>query len=819
MKRYLGFVLATIVLLCSAGYGCIGGSSAKGMSSSSSGAGGGAGGSDTGPTPGKGTCPDDLTFFETNIWNPIITVQCLGCHNASGPASGTRMVFFEPSQANYLTLNLGVAKKMAGIASDGSPLLLLKPSGQVSHVGGTLFSPDSPSYAAFELFVRRSNGVSGACSQTLDCSGGTLTPGIRALRRLSTSEYDNTVTDLLGLATPSTYGSKFPTDPPVNNFDNNGAALIVSPLLASNLATAAAALAQTFVMAPGNLIPCDPTTAGADACAVTFIQTFGARAFRRPLTQTEVVNYKNLYNLAANGASCDIPFNDGIQLVVTAMLQSPNFLYRTELGLSGGPNGAYTLTPYEVASELSYLIWGSMPDDTLFAAAKAGQLSTPAQIGAQASRLLASPKARAPLDHFVAQWLDITSINTTPKDPTVYPAFTSTIAADMLAETTQTVEHAVFDTGGSFNDLFTSTKSYTSSATVAAGLAAFYGIPAPASADASGLYELARPASDAQFAGVLTHGSVLSVHSKAFASSPILRGKMIREQLLCQNLPPPPAGINASPPNPTPGFTTRQLYTQHATYQPCESCHTLIDPIGFGYENFDGTGVYRATETAPTADGGVGPAEAIDSSATISSTESLNGNYAGAAAIGAAFANSPEVQQCFALEWFRYAFGVDQTAVLQCTVQKLAKDFASNNGAIGQLIIDLTNQPHFTSRLTDGVSGTGDPAADTGGTPTASSPPPPNPIQVALTSNMGQAGVWYVNVTVTNVSSAAVTWTLPLTLNGTISGLGGANSAVNGMTVTFTGVSYNATLQPKGQAMFNFVLTGSQPLPPTQCGM
>jgi hypothetical protein len=478
----------------------------------------------------------------------------------------------------------------------------------------------------------------------------------------------------------------------------------------------------------------------------------------------------------------------------------------------------YTLTPYEVASELSYLIWGSMPDDTLFTAAAAGQLSTPAQIGAQASRLLQSPKARAPLDHFVAQWLDIQSITTTPKDPTVYGKFSASVAADMMTETTQTVEHAVFDTGGSFNDLFTSRTSYMTSA-----LAAFYGFPTSGSPDpTTGLYQVTRPADEggnpAQFAGVLTQGSVMAVHAKAFASSPILRGKMIREQILCQNLPPPPAGVNASPPNPTPGYTTRQLYLQHQQYQPCESCHTLIDPIGFGFENFDGVGVYRVTETAPTADGGVGPAEMIVSTADIVSTESLNGNYAGAAAIGAAFAQSPEIQQCFALEWFRYAFGVDETAVLQCTVQKLAKDFAGNNLAIGQLIIDLTQQPHFTSRLTDGVVGTGDPAPDTGGAPPTSSPPAPNPIQVALSTSMGQAGVWYVNVTVTNVSAAAVTWTLPLTLNGTISGLTNAVTSVNGTTVTFSGVSFNATLQPKAQAMFNFVLTGSQPLPPTQCG-
>ncbi len=667
------------------------------------------------------------------------------------------------------------------------------------------------------LFVARANGVSGACAQSLDCSGSTLVPGVRALRRLSITEYDNTVTDLLQLATPSTYGASFPADNVINNFDNNAASLTVSPLLADNLRTAAEALAAAFAAAPGALLTCDPTTAGADACAVTFIQTFGKQAFRRPLTNAEVVNYKTLYNLAANNATCDAPFTGGIQLVVQGMLQSPNFLYRTELGAAGS-GGIFTLTPYEVASELSYLIWGSMPDALLLAAADAGQLATPAQIGAQANRLLQSPKSRTSLDHFVAQWLDILSIGQVPKDSTVYPAITAAIRADMLTETTQTVEHAVFDPGGSFTDLFTSGTSYMS-----ADLAAFYGFTTTGTPDANGLYQVTRPADygalPSQFAGVLTHGSVLAVHAKANTSSPILRGKMIREQILCQDLPPPPAGVNASPPTPTPGLSTRELYAQHAQNQPCQSCHTLIDPIGFGFENFDGEGVYRTVENADAgADAGGDGGQPVDSSATIVSTVSLDGNYAGAAAMGAAFAASPETQQCFALEWFRYAYGIDETAVLQCTVQKLAKDFAGNDLAVGQLIVDLTQQPHFTTRLTDGVQGTGAPPADTTTSPPVSSPPPPNPLQIALTSSEGAQGVWYVTVTVTNVSAAPVTWQFSLTLNGVISQLINAVTTVNGTSVQFSGVSFNEQLQPQAQAMFNFVLTGSQPLPPTQCG-
>src|SRR5262249_46264389 len=163
--------------------------------------------------------------------------------------------------------------------------------------GGTRFTTDSPSYAAFQLFVDRSNAIPGACDKTLDCSQQ-LVPGKRALRRLSRVEYDNTIRDLLGQT--STYGAAFPADNVVNGFDNNAAVLAVAPLLADNMRTAAEAIAASAAKNLTTILPCDPTKAGADACAVSFIQSFGQKAFRRPLTQAEVVNYKTLYNVAAN---------------------------------------------------------------------------------------------------------------------------------------------------------------------------------------------------------------------------------------------------------------------------------------------------------------------------------------------------------------------------------------------------------------------------------------------------------------------------------------------------------------------------------------
>jgi hypothetical protein len=656
-----------------------------------------------------------------------------------------------------------------------------------------------------KLFVDRANGVSGACSQTLDCAGATLVPGPRALRRLSRAEYDNTVNDLFGaaLAQPSTYGAALPADNPVENFDNNAAALTVAPLFADNLRTAAEALAQSATSGTSlaALLPCDPAKAGADACAVSFIQSFGARAFRRPLTQAEVVSYKTLYNVAADNAACADPFTSGIQLVITGMLQSPNFLYRTELGDKAGPGGLFTLTPYEVASELSYLLWGSMPDDALFAAAKGGTLATPEKIGMQANRMMQSPKSRATLDHFVEQWLDITTLGEVPKDATVYPAFTDAIRGAMRAETVALVEHAVYDQGGSFADLFTSKTSYMSSA-----LAAFYGFTPSGQPDpTTGLYQIALPSEG--YAGVLTQGSVLAVHAKANASSPILRGKLVREQLLCQDLPPPPAGVNASPPKPSPTTSTRELYLEHAKNQPCASCHRLLDPVGFGFESFDGVGVYRPTENGMS----------VDASGQIVSSKATDGTFTGASDLGQKLAQSPEVQQCFALEWFRFAYGIDQTAALQCTVQKLAKDFAGNNLAMGQLILDLTQQPHFSARVSDGVQGDGSIPPDTGGTPPASMPPAPSAISLAFANPVSGDGMghWWAQINVTNTSTASVTWKFSMTINGTLSNLFGAVTSINGTTVQFSGDSSDATLQPGRTANVSFEVTGSAPQLPT----
>jgi hypothetical protein len=235
-------------------------------------------------------------------------------------------------------------------------------------------------------------------------------PGARVLRRLTASEYDRTVRDLLGTA--AQHGARFVADPVVDGFDNDAASLVVSPLLGEQLRVAAEALAAEAAApaAMARIVPCAPASPTDAACARRFIEAFGARAFRRPLAADDVTRYAALHAAVAAQEG----FAEGVEAVVSAMLQSPHFLYRPELGVAMGTG--YQLTPWEVASELSYLFTGSMPDAALFEAARSGALATPAQVEAQARRLLATPGAQESMRRFVSQWLDVDRLASVPKD-------------------------------------------------------------------------------------------------------------------------------------------------------------------------------------------------------------------------------------------------------------------------------------------------------------------------------------------------------------------------------------------------------------------
>src|SRR5690348_15361949 len=284
------------------------------------------------------------------------------------------------------------------------------------------------------------------------------------MRRLTHSQYNHTVHDLLGDQTNP--ASQFPEEDFVNGFKNQVSAQSIPPLLAEAYSAAAEKLARDAFRGGDehHLARCKPQPADDAACRARFIRTFGLQAFRRPLTPAEIARYSALFAVEARRTG---RFLDGAQLVVEAMLQSPAFLFRIE---TGGAN-----RPYEIASRLSYFLWDSMPDAELLSAAARGELTTPESVEKQARRMLVDPRAHQSVDEFTAEWLRFDRILSAVKDRRRYPQFSPELAQSMTEETRRLIDDAVWN-DRDFMGIFTAPYGFLNS-----DLATLYGLPAPPS--------------------------------------------------------------------------------------------------------------------------------------------------------------------------------------------------------------------------------------------------------------------------------------------------------------------------------------------------
>jgi hypothetical protein len=512
-------------------------------------------------------------------------------------------------------------------------------------------------------------GADGA-STTDPCASPS--PGPAPLRRLTQSEYNATVRDLLG--DTSQPADTFPPDQKIGDFTNTAVALTVSPLLAQAYQSAAEQLAAAALKNMGSLLPCNPMTAGEDACAQQFVGSFGKRAYRRPLTTDEQSGLFALYQ--TNRAGADFP--NGIQAVIEAVLQSAPFLYRVEFGDTAQLKGTILpLTPYEMASRLSYFLWGSMPDDALFAAADSGALATKDQVATQARRMLQDQKARPAVAEFYTQWLTLDQVAGIAKDTKTYPAFTPTLQSAMQKETLAFIDWVMWQSDARMQTMLTSPVSF-----INAELASVYGVTG-----VTGTTLQKTNLDPSQRAGLLTQLAIMTVLGKADRSSPVLRGKFVRERLLCQAISPPPANIVITPPQITPGVTTRQMFAMHDKVEPCKSCHTLMDPVGFGLENYDGVGKWRTTDQG----------QPVDASGTMTASD-VDGTFTGAVELAGKLAKSQEMNDCVATEWFRYAFGRGETADDACTMAGLKQSFVAAGFNIQELLAAIAQTDAFRYR-------------------------------------------------------------------------------------------------------------------------
>jgi hypothetical protein len=469
-------------------------------------------------------------------------------------------------------------------------------------------------------------------------------PGRSPLRRLSLTEYATTIQDLLGVNTSSVLSS-FPPDQLLATqgagFSNNADALEVSALLANAYQTAAETFATAAV---GNLSSLETSCSlatGGDTCAQTFIASFGRRAFRRPLTAAEQTTYLGLYHTgmtAPEGSTV----SDGISLVIDTFLQSPNFLYRVEHGNTSAPTATATVVPVtdlEMATRLSYFFWGSEPSDALLNVAVNGQLHTAAQISAEITTMLTDPRAKTAVTNFNSEWLTISAIGGISPDPNFVPGVGAMIPGELQQET-QTFVDNVFWNDGKTDTLFGANYTY-----VNPDLAKFYGLTVPSGTGATSFVQVMLDPT--QRAGVLTLGGIQAANAKQNQTSPVLRGKFVREQILCQEVPSPPAGIVITPPTVTPGTTTRQRFAQHESQALCASCHVQMDGLGLGFEHYDPAGRWRDLDQGLP----------IDDSGQITGGTDVDGAFNVGVELAKKFSQSESVRQCVVKQFFRYANG------------------------------------------------------------------------------------------------------------------------------------------------------------------
>lgn len=458
-------------------------------------------------------------------------------------------------------------------------------------------------------------------------------PGPLLVRRLTNVEYDHVVEDLTGQR--ERVSADFPADPKVVGFDNNAESLTVSALHAERYRDAAERVAAETLASPERraaVVGCSLSDDGRDACLRSFVERFARRAYRRPATATEVAA---LLQLA--GAAADDPDRDAAAgLVIQAVLQSPSFLFRTEFGDADPTRpGQHRLRGFDLAARLSFLLWDTAPDEALLDRAAAGGLDTPAALEATARAMLADPRARRGLAAFYEQWLRLYMLGGVHRDPAQFPTWGPALQASMTGETSRVVDDLLWRDGANFLDLLTGRTTF-----VDGNLAALYGVAAPA--EPWGRMEMNDAAARA---GLLTHASYLTLTARTEGSTLIHRGKFVREVLLCESMPSPPANV-PSIPEPVPGETEIERLERHRSDPACNNCHRRMDPVGLGMRRYDAVGALHLVDAQMRPIPQAGSLYGFDPP-----------DFDGPIALGRRLRAAPEFSQCVVRQVFRYAFG------------------------------------------------------------------------------------------------------------------------------------------------------------------
>lgn len=510
-------------------------------------------------------------------------------------------------------------------------------------------------------------------------------PGRVTVRRLNRQEYNNTMRDLVGVDLRP--ADEFPEDDTGYGFDTIGDVLSISPLLMEKYITAAEKVLDKAIALSVKGAKAAPlleshkriffrswTPANKTEAAREIINAFAKRAFRRPTTVQETERYLRLVAMVEEQNE---PFEKGIKLALQAILVSPHFLFRWELdGEPGNSNATRSLNEHELASRLSFFLWSSMPDDRLFDLAGKGQLRR--NLESEVRRMLKDPKANAFVANFAGQWLQLRNLRTIAPDPTAFPLFTDKLREDMRRETELFFAHIM---RGDRSVLEFIKADYTF---VNERLAKLYGFSGVKGEQFEKISLAGTPRG-----GLLTQASVLTLTSNPTRTSPVKRGKYVLENIL--GTPPPPPPPNVPELNEEKALTgnMRQQMEQHRANPTCASCHSRMDPIGFGFENFNGIGVWR------DKDGG----QPINAADELPGGQQFKGP---SALTNLLLARKSDFAQCLSEKMLTYATGRGLEFYDKRTVDAIALQLEKDNYRFSSLIVAVVKSLPFDMKRGDG---------------------------------------------------------------------------------------------------------------------
>lgn len=493
------------------------------------------------------------------------------------------------------------------------------------------------------------------------------------MRRLNSTEYNNTVRDLL--QTSLRPGDGFPTDDLGGGFPTVGSALSLSPAYVISYESAAHALIEELFADStrlGTFVPCDVESQG-ETCARQVLAEFAQKAWRRPVSDEEVTTLLHPLSVAAAEGSTA---TDGLRHAMAAVLISPFFIFKVETSMGA-------LDGYEMASRLSYSLWGTMPDGQLLEAAAAGDLTTDAGLTAQVERMLDDDRAEALLENFAARWLDYSELENHEVNADLFGEFTPELAESMKEEANAFFYDAL-RSNVPVPQMLTATHTFIDEA-----LGSHYGISAPRPADVP-LGEMWKvDATPGNRGGLLTLGALLTHTSLTSRTSPVKRGDFVFKHMLCGEIPPPPPEVEALPDSgATESQTLRERMELHSQDPACAGCHKVMDPIGFGLEHFDAIGRYRTHDgTSEVNASGILPEDVA---------------FDGARELADILSESKKFPYCVTKHFMTYALGkIIKDPVDEQWAQYLTQEASDVGGSLKNTIVRIVLSEPFRRRVTE----------------------------------------------------------------------------------------------------------------------